>query len=134
MAGDVGGVGSDLVGDQAVAHILRVGKAEVLLGGHVAEHGCAIPAGHGGTDGAGDVVVTRGNIGDQRTEHIEGGLGALLHLLAHVELDLVHRHVARALHHHLYVVRPGAAGEFTEGLQFRQLSLIGGVVQATGTQ
>jgi len=134
VAGDVGGVGCDLVSDQAVADILRIGQTQVLLGGHVAEHGRAVPAGHGGTDGAGDVVVAGGDVGDQRTQHIEGGLGALLHLLAHVEFDLIHGHMARALHHHLNVVLPGAAGEFAEGLQFRQLGLIGGVVQTAGTQ
>ena len=134
VAGDIGGVGGDLVGDQAVAHILRIGQAQVLLGGHVAEHRRAVPAGHRRADGAGDVVVAGGNVGHERTEHVEGRLGALLHLLAHVELDLIHRHVARTLHHHLHVVLPGAARELTQGLQFGQLGFIGGVMQTTGPQ
>ncbi len=134
MAGDVGSVGGDLVGDQAIAHIFRIGQPQVLLGGHVAEHRRAIPTGHRRTDGAGDVVVAGGDVGNQRAQHIEGRLSTFLHLLAHVEFDLVHRHMARTLHHHLHVVLPGAASELTEGLQFRQLGLIGGVVQATGAQ
>jgi hypothetical protein len=42
--------------------------------------------------------------------------------------------MAWALHHHLHVVLPGAAGEVTEGFQFSQLGLIGGVVQTAGPQ
>ncbi len=134
VAGNVGGVGGDLVGDQAVAHIFGVGQTEVLLGGHIAEHGRAVPASHGCADGAGDVVVAGGDVGHQRAEHIEGRLGALLHLLAHVEFDLVHRHMTRTLNHHLHVVLPGTAGELTQGLEFSQLCFVGGVMQATGTQ
>jgi hypothetical protein len=103
-------VGGDLVGDQSVAHVLGVGQAEVFLGSHVAEHRRAVPAGHGGADGAGDAVVARGDVGDEGTEHVEGRLAAFLHLLAHVELDLVHRHVAGTFHHRLNVVGPGARG------------------------
>ena len=117
MAGDVGGVGRDLVGDQALAHILGIGQAQVLLGGDIAEHGSAIPAGHRRADGAGDVVVAGGDVGDQGAEHIEGCLAALLHLLFDVELDLIHRHMARTLNHHLDVVLPGAAGELAEGFE-----------------
>ena len=134
MAGNVGGVGGDLVGDQALSHILGVGQAQVLLGGHVAEHRRAIPTRHGRADGAGDVVVARGDVGDQGAEHIEGRLTALLHLLFDVELNLIHRHVARTLHHHLDVVLPGAAGELTEGFELRQLGGVGGVVLAAGPQ
>ncbi len=42
--------------------------------------------------------------------------------------------MARTLHHHLHVVLPGAAGQLTEGLQFGQLGLVGGVVQTAWPQ
>jgi hypothetical protein len=77
----------------------------------------AVPARQGGTDGAGDVVTTRSDFCDQGTQHIEGCFAALLHLLFDIELDLIHRHVARTLHHHLHIVFPGPAGEFTKGFQ-----------------
>ena len=54
---DVGGVGGDLVGDDALADVVGVGQAEVLLGRDVAEHRGSVPADHRRADGAGDVVV-----------------------------------------------------------------------------
>src|SRR5690606_24800727 len=85
--GQVGGVGGDLVGDDAVLDVLSVGQAEVLLGRDVAEHGGAEPADHGRADGAGDVVVAGGDVGGQRPEGVEGRLVAVLQLLVHVGLD-----------------------------------------------
>ena len=134
VAGDVCRMGSDLVSDQAFAHILSIGQTEVLLRRHVTEHRRAMPTGHRRTDRRGDVVVTGSNVGDQGAEHIEGCFAALLHLLLHVELDLIEGNVAGTLHHHLHVVLPGATGQFTEGVQFSQLSSIRCIVLATGTQ
>ncbi len=37
----------------------------MLLRGHEAEHRRAVPAGHGRTDSAGDVVVAGGDVGDE---------------------------------------------------------------------
>ena len=68
MAGDIGGVGCNLVGDHTLPDVLGVREAEVLLGSDVAEHGGAIPADHGGTDRAGDVVVAGSDVGDERAE------------------------------------------------------------------
>jgi hypothetical protein len=50
--GEVGGVGGDLVGDDALLHVVAVGQAEVLLGRDVAEHRRAEAADHRGADGA----------------------------------------------------------------------------------
>ena len=55
--GAVGGVGGEFVGDDAGFDVFFVGEAEVFFRRDVAEHGAAIPADHGGTDAAGDVVV-----------------------------------------------------------------------------
>ena len=56
--GHVGGVGRDAVGDHPVLDVLAVRQAEVLLRRHVAQHGRAHRADVGGTDGAGDVIIT----------------------------------------------------------------------------
>ena len=57
-----------------------------------------------------DVVVARRDVGGQRPEGIERRLAAFLELLVHVDLDLVHRHMAGALDHDLDVVFPGDLG------------------------
>jgi len=94
-------------------HVVAVGQAQVLLRRHVAEHGAAEPADHGGADARGDVVVagrsqaewtpvgqpglrahcckSLGDVGGERAERIERRLAALLELLVHVDLDLVQR-------------------------------------------
>src|SRR5438552_8697068 len=96
MASNVGGVGGDLVGDDAVAHVLFVGKPEVLLGSDVAKHGGAVPSDQDGADGAGDVVVSRRDIGGQRSQGIERSFRTQLDFLFHLLLDLVQWDVAGA--------------------------------------
>ena len=61
--GQVGGVGGDLVGDDAVFHVLLVRQAEMFLGRDVTKHRAAIPANHCRADAAGDVVATQFNLG-----------------------------------------------------------------------
>jgi len=65
--GQVRRVRRDLVGDDAVFHVLLVRQAEVFLGRHVAEHRAAIPADHRRADAAGDAVVAG------RDEHFHFG-------------------------------------------------------------
>ena len=102
----------------------------MVFGGGVAEHGSAMPGSHRRTNSTGDVIVARGSIGDQRTQHIEGGFAALLQLLFDDEHDLAHRNMARAFHYHLNVMLPSAAGKFTEGLELSQLGIVGGNLTA----
>ena len=64
--GEIGGVGRDLVGDDAGLHVVAVGEPQVLLRRHVAEHRRAVPADHGGADAARDVVVARRDVGGER--------------------------------------------------------------------
>ncbi len=64
--GEVGRVRGDAIGDDARLHVVAVGKAEMLLGRDVAEHGGAEPADHRRADGRGDVVVARRHIRHQR--------------------------------------------------------------------
>ena len=132
--GQVGGVGGDLVGDDAVLDVLLVRQAQVLLGRDVAEHGAAVPADHGRADGAGDVVVAGGDVGGQRAERVERRLVAPLQLLGHVLLDQVHGDVAGAFVHHLHAVRPGALGQLALRLQLGELGLVVGVGDRAGPQ
>ena len=134
MARDVGGVGGDLVGDDAVLHVLLVGQAEVLFRRDVAEHRRAVPADHGRADGGGDVVVAGGDVGDERAEDVEGRAVAELDFLVDLLLDLVHGDVAGAFDHDLHVVLPGLAGELAEGLQFGELRFVAGVGDAAGAE
>ncbi len=83
----------------------------MLLGGDVAEHGAAVPADHGGTDAAGDVIIPRGDVRGEGPEGVEGGLVAPLKLLGHVLLDHVHGDVAGAFVHDLHALGPSALGQ-----------------------
>jgi hypothetical protein len=132
--GEVGGVGGQLVGDDADLDVVLVGQAEVFLGRHVTEHGGAVPADHRGADAAGDVVVAWRDVGGQGAKGVERGFAALIQLQVHVLLDHVHRHMAGAFDHHLNVVLPGDLGQFAEGLQFAELGFVVGVVDRAGTQ
>ena len=67
-------------------------------------------------------------MGDQRTEHIEGRLIALLHLLFDFELDLVQRHVTRTFDNHLPGVLGSTTGQLAEGLQLSQVSRMDALV------
>ena len=125
--GEIGGMRRDLVGDDAGLDVVAVGQAQMLLRRHVAQHGAAEPADHGGANARGDVVIARRDVGRQRPERIERRLAALLELLVHVDLDLVHRHVAGAFDHHLAALVPRNFREFAERLQFGELRAVVGV-------
>src|ERR1700687_955543 len=114
MASNVGSMGGNFVGDNALLHVLGIGQAEVLLGSDVAKHGSAVPADHGGSDSAGDVVVAGGDVDDQRAEGIERRFVAPFHFLVDLFLDFVERDVAGTFDHDLHIVLPGFFGEFTE--------------------
>ena len=132
--GEIGGMGSDLVGDDAGLDVIAIGEPEMLLGCDVAEHGGSEPADHRCADGRGDVVVAGGNVGGERTEGVERRLAAGGELLVHVLLDLVHRYMARTLDHHLAVVCPGDAGELPECLELGELGSVVGVGDRAGAQ
>ena len=132
--GQVRRVRRDLVRDHAGLHVVAVGQAQVLLGRDVAEHRRAEHADHRRADRRGDVVVRRGDVRGQRAERVERRLVADLLLEVHVLLDLVHRHVARALDHHLHVVLPGDRRQLAERPQLGELRLVVGVGDRAGPQ
>src|SRR5437870_4975747 len=53
----IGGVGGDLVGDDAVFDVFLVRQSEMFFRRDVAKHGATVPAYHGRADRAGDVIV-----------------------------------------------------------------------------
>ena len=73
-----------------------------------------MPADHRRADGAGDVVVAGGDIGDERAERIKRSFVAQLVFFFHLQLDLVHRDVPRTFDHRLHVVFPRFGGELAE--------------------
>ena len=121
----------DLRSDQAVAHILRIGQAQMLGGRDVAQEVGARGGSHGAADGGGDVVVARGDIGYEGAEHVERRVVAQALLQAHVRLDLVERHMAGTLHHDLHAGVPGALGELADLDELGDLPGVGCVVGAT---
>ena len=80
------------------------------------------------------MIVAGGDVSGERPERIEGRLVAVLQLLIHVGLDLVHGHVARPLDHGLHAVAPGHLGQLAEGAQLTELRLVVGVGDGAGTQ
>ena len=109
--GQIGGVGGDLVGDDAVFDVVFVRQPEMFLRRDVAKHGAAVPADHGGADAAGDVIVAGRDVGRERAERVERRFVAPLELFLHVLLDQVHGDVAGAFVHDLHAMCPGALGQ-----------------------
>ena len=52
----------------------------------------------------------------------------------HVHLDLVHRDVAGAFDHHLYVAFPGSFGQFAHRVELGELCAVARVGEATRSQ
>ena len=104
----------NLVGNQALLHVVTVGQAQVFLGCHVTQHGRAVPADVGRAHRRRDVVVAGGDVGDQRAECVERRLEAGFKLFVHVLFDQLQRHVARAFDHHLHVVFPRDLCQLTQ--------------------
>ena len=114
-------MGGDLVGDHTRLHIVAVRQSQVLLRRDVAEHCRAAPTNVGSTNSRSNVVITRGNVGDQWAESIERRLVAPVLLQADILLHQVQRHMARPLNHHLHVVLPRPTSQLTESPQLRKL-------------
>src|SRR3984957_11594341 len=131
---DVGGVGGDLVCDDALFHVFRIRQAEVFFRRDIAKHRWAVPTDHRGADGAGDVVVAWGDVDDERAERVKRRFVAPLHFLVDLFFDLVEWNVAGAFDHDLDVFFPGFFGEFAENFEFGELFFVAGIGDAAGTQ
>ncbi len=120
--------------DHADLHIGAVGQAQMLFRRDIAQHRGAKPTDHRRPDGAGDMVIAGGDIGGQRPERIERRFAAGGQLLIHIGLDLVHRHMARPVDHHLIILGPSDLGQLTQRLQFGKLRGVVGIRDRTGAQ
>mmetsp|Transcript_2080 Transcript_2080/g.3616 ORF Transcript_2080/g.3616 Transcript_2080/m.3616 type:complete len:280 (-) Transcript_2080:999-1838(-) len=132
--GQVGRMGSNAVRNDASLHILAIRQPQMLLGRHIAEHGSAHSTDVGRTDGAGNVVVARGNVCGQRPQGVEGCLVAPVELFPHVVRDLVQGHVSRSFVHYLNALLPGSHGQITLDLEFTELGLIIGILDTARTE
>src|SRR3954469_23619848 len=121
-------MGCNFVTDNARSNILFVRKTEVLLWSDVAQHRGPIPPDLGSTNCACDVIVTRGDVSDQRPERIEGSVKTMAMFLDHIFPDALHRYVAGTFNHHLYIMCPGAFRQLSECAEFGELGFIIGVI------
>ncbi len=98
----------------SLPHIFGIGQAEMLGGCHITEKICPGRRGYRPTDSAGDMVVTRGYIGHQRAEYIEGSplTDSLFQL--NISLNLVKWQVSWPFHHGLDASLPGALNQLTQ--------------------
>ena len=79
------------------------------------------------------MIITRCNIGNQRSQHIEGSSVADGLLDLHIGSDLIHRHMSGSLHHDLYILLPGSLGELPKAKQLPDLTGVCSIRQATRT-
>ena len=132
--GQICRVGRQLIGDHADFYIVAIGQAEMLLGCDITEHRGAIPADLRRADAAGDMVISRRDVGGERPERVEGRFAARLKLLFHILLDLVHGHMPRPFDHHSHILCPGALGEFAQRVELGKLRFVIRVVNASRAQ
>ena len=78
------------------------------------------------------MVIARRDVGGQRSQRVERSFAAFAQLLVHVLLDLMHRHMAGALDHHLAAFVPGDLGELAQGFQLGELGAVIGVGDRAG--
>ena len=78
------------------------------------------------------MVIARGDVRDDRAEHIERCAVAQRFLNLHVRRDLIERHMAGTLDHDLHVFFPRALGQLAERDEFFNLRSVGRVLQAAG--
>src|SRR5260370_28871389 len=120
----IGRMRSNFVTDDARTNIFFIWKTKVFLGSDIAEHRCPIPPNLGSTDPARDVIVTGGDVGDERAQRVEGSLKTVPKLFVRILLDTLHRYGTGTFNHHLYVMFPSPECPLAERAQFRALGCI----------
>src|SRR6185369_9897966 len=121
---EVGCMRCNFISNHSVLYVLFVRQTEMFLWRDVTEHGAAVPADHGRTDGAGYMIVAGRDVGRERAERVEWRFVTPFELFLHVLFDHVHGNVARAFVHYLHMMRPRALGELALRIQFSELRLI----------
>ena len=130
----VGCMGSYLIGNDTCAHIVLIRQGQMLLGGYVTEHGRSQPGYLRTTDGTGNMIVARSDIGNNRSEGVEWCLVALLQLALHVLLDFMHGHMTGTLDKGLHILFPGTNHQLAHGVELGKLGSIVGIGCATRAQ
>ena len=126
-------MGSNLIGDDTRAHILLIGQGQVFFGGDIAEHSRSQPCDLCTTDGTGNMIVARCDIGDDRSKGVEGRFVTVGQLALHILLYLMHRHMTRTFDESLHVLVPGTGDKLAHGVELSKLGGIIGVGRTTGT-
>ncbi len=132
--GQIGRVCGNLVGHDALAHIVAIRQAQMFLGRDVTQHGGAVPSDLRCADGGGDVIVAGRDIRSQWAQRIEWRFEAFGQLLVHVFLDELHGHVSRPLDHHLDIVPPGDLGQLSQRPELGELCGIIGIGNRPGAK
>ena len=112
--GDIRCVSRDLGCDDTLFRIFNVRQRKVLRRCNVAQEGCSAHSRYRSADGRRDVIVSRRDVGNDRSQYIErcSHADALLHL--HVGRHLIEGHMSRTFYHDLYVVIPRPLGQLAQ--------------------
>ena len=131
--GNVCCVSGDLGGNDALFYIIHVGESQMLGRSHIAKEGCTVHGCYSSTDGSCDVIITRSNVGYQRTEDIEGSAHTDALLYLHVCGYLIQGHMTGTFHHDLYIMIPGTFGQFSQTDKLLDLTYIRCIGQTART-
>lgn len=74
------------------------------------------------------MAIAGSDICGQQAESIEWRFMAVLWLFGHIAADYLHRDMAGAFNHHLYIVLTGYCGQFNQGVQLSEFRFIVGVL------
>lgn len=99
---NIGRMSCDLRRDKTLAHIMGIGKAKVFGRRDVAQEVCARACRDGSADSCGDVVVSRGDVGHKRAEHVDGALWHRRFSSFMFAGNLIDCHMPRPLDHDLH--------------------------------
>ena len=82
-------VGRDPGRDDALLHILQIGKTKMLRRRYIAQERSAVSRRDRSADGRRNMVISRRHVRYQRPQHIEGSALADFLLDPHIGLDLI---------------------------------------------
>ena len=100
---------------------------------HIAQEGRPAHRGNRPADSRRDVIVSRRNVRDERSQHVERRTLADRLLKLHIRRDLVHRDMARSLDHNLNVPVPRPLHELAEPEKLSDLTGVRRVRKAPRT-
>ena len=131
--GNICRMGCNLGSNNSLFDIFYIRKSQMFCRCYIAEecgsvHGC-----NSTTDRSSDMVISRCDIGNERSKYIEWRSHADGLLNFHVGSNLVKRHMARSFNHDLHVMGPCTFGKFSKTYQLFNLAYISGISQTART-